>query len=340
MILKKTFFNLTIIVLSLTIQNTYSQNNESKLKWDTAARYDSKAIEHLKKVKGDLGDCFKKDQTLKELNTSFSLYVKAIRELKMAISLEKHQIRKKNGPNVYANKSFINKCGVAIKKIESKRTSVKKYATELKEICDVANRVTSLDINYEELNAAAEEQQRLLNQISEEKSTKKIGCISGDCNKGYAEYRWADGATYKGLWKDGKRNGYGVYNWAKGGVYKGQWKDDNKNGEGTYTSKDNSTLTGIWKDGKIIREQVLEKKIGCVFGDCSSAYGTYIWESGEQYEGEWLNNRRNGVGSNTFTSGVIYYGQWKNDMRHGLGTTISKEGVKKRGTWVNGVYSK
>ncbi len=35
------------------------------------------------------------------------------------------------------------------------------------------------------------------------------------------------------------------------------------------------------------------------------------------YEGEWLNNNREGKGKYTFASGAIYESEWLNDNRNG-----------------------
>ena len=42
---------------------------------------------------------------------------------------------------------------------------------------------------------------------------------------GYGEFKWGDGQSYSGNYKDDKKNGYGVFNWPDGRRYKGLWKD-------------------------------------------------------------------------------------------------------------------
>ena len=35
--------------------------------------------------------------------------------------------------------------------------------------------------------------------------------VSGDCRNGHGKYRWADGKTYEGQWKDDKMHGRGTF---------------------------------------------------------------------------------------------------------------------------------
>ena len=53
---------------------------------------------------------------------------------------------------------------------------------------------------------------------------------------------------------------------------------------------------------------------GCISGNCVNGYGVYVWEDGQQYEGWWKNDKRNGQGTNTYASGRIKKGKWINDV--------------------------
>ena len=100
--------------------------------------------------------------------------------------------------------------------------------------------------------------------------------------------------------------------------------NDNQHGEGSYYAVDGTIKTGIWKDGTYQgKTDVIN---GCIYGDCSSGYGTYVWESGEKYVGNWTNNRRNGQGTNYFVNGERYEGEWKGSLKHGNGADIFANG--------------
>jgi hypothetical protein len=44
------------------------------------------------------------------------------------------------------------------------------------------------------------------------------------------------------------------------------------------------------------------------------------WTTGQQYIGDWKNNKKEGYGIKIYDSKDKYEGYWKNDMRHGKGT--------------------
>ena len=50
----------------------------------------------------------------------------------------------------------------------------------------------------------------------------------------------------------------------------------------------------------------------CISGDCVNGYGTYVWDNGDKYVGEWKNNLFEGQGTYTFANGTAQKGIWKN----------------------------
>ena len=83
----------------------------------------------------------------------------------------------------------------------------------------------------------------------------------------------------------------------------------------------------------------------CVQGDCKNGLGTYLWDrgdkyvgewkmqnmhgfgigtwpNGDRYEGDWVNGQRTGQGKYFYSGGGVYTGEWKNNNRHGEGTMI------------------
>ncbi|MFH0893038.1 MAG: hypothetical protein V2A54_01280 [Bacteroidota bacterium] len=202
---------------------------------------------------------------------------------------------------------------------------------------------------------------------------QKEGCVSGDCENGFGVYvfgsdtDWA-GDKYEGYWKNGKRegkgtytyangskyvgntiankrNGYGVFTWASGDKYEGGWKDGKKHGDGKYYFADGTSKTGTWVED-VYQETTTSdqkvttgKKTGCISGDCSNGFGTYVFESGEKYAGNWKNDERNGKGTNYFASGASYTGEWKDDKKHGQGSyTYKPESTLEKydGTYIAG----
>lgn len=66
-----------------------------------------------------------------------------------------------------------------------------------------------------------------------------------------------------------------------------------------------------------------------------------MWRSGEEeqedvYEGEYLNDKKNGYGRYRWGNGIIYEGHFKNDLKHGEGKIIYENGKVVSHTWNKG----
>lgn len=72
---------------------------------------------------------------------------------------------------------------------------------------------------------------------------------------------------------------------------------------------------------------------GCISGNCTNGYGTYVWESGNRYTGEWENNVIHGHGTYFYASGATYTGQFENGKMNGRGTYTWPNGDSKTGYW-------
>ena len=72
-------------------------------------------------------------------------------------------------------------------------------------------------------------------------------------------------------------------------------------------------------------------------GDCWNGQGTYTWESGDEYVGEWKDGKRHGQGTQTqLILGSKYVGEWKDGVAHGQGTYLFPSGKKYVGEWKDG----
>ncbi len=47
-------------------------------------------------------------------------------------------------------------------------------------------------------------------------------------------YKWSDGRSYEGEWKNNKMDGKGDFSWADGRKYAGEYIDDKKQGYGVF----------------------------------------------------------------------------------------------------------
>ena len=66
-----------------------------------------------------------------------------------------------------------------------------------------------------------------------------------------------------------------------------------------------------------------------------NCFGTYIWDNGDKYVGEWKDDKQHGQGTLTYADGNKYVGEYKDGKRHGQGTFTFADGGKEIGSWEN-----
>ena len=86
--------------------------------------------------------------------------------------------------------------------------------------------------------------------------------------------------------------------------------------------------TYTWNDGSKYVGNWVENKI--------CGFGVYSWLDGRKYEGEWLNNNMHGKGVYTWKDGRRYEGEYRYDKKHGYGTYTWADGRKYEGYWAYG----
>ena len=77
----------------------------------------------------------------------------------------------------------------------------------------------------------------------------------------------------------------------------------------------------------------------CVKGDCYSGSGTFIFNSGAVYTGQFIKGKIQGKGKCEFTNGNIYFGEWKDQFIDGLGTMKFANGDVYIGQFAKGKLS-
>ena len=107
-------------------------------------------------------------------------------------------------------------------------------------------------------------------------STKSdSGCTAGDCQNKYGRYKWSNGDSFTGFFKNGKMHmgtykfttgdkytgmfnssnqfeGMGRFYFADGSYYGGNWKNGKYDGNGYYLDKDKKEKKGIWRNGQLV----------------------------------------------------------------------------------------
>ena len=75
---------------------------------------------------------------------------------------------------------------------------------------------------------------------------------------------------------------------------------------------------------------------GCIEGDCKNGIGSYVWDSGNKYEGIFKNGRRTGQGTYIFANGDKYVGEFLDGKFHGKGRYTYTDGDVYDGQWLMG----
>jgi hypothetical protein len=66
----------------------------------------------------------------------------------------------------------------------------------------------------------------------------------------------------------------------------------------------------------------------CISGDCTNGWGTYKWESGDSYTGQWIGGNRTGLGVYDWQNGAFYYGYFQNGKLEGKGLYLGLDSTQ------------
>lgn len=74
---------------------------------------------------------------------------------------------------------------------------------------------------------------------------------------------------------------------------------------------------------------------GCISGDCDNGFGTWVYPTGDKYEGTWVNMKMHGHGTYFYKNGDVYKGGFKNNKLEGYATFTAHNGDKYVGQYKN-----
>ena len=72
--------------------------------------------------------------------------------------------------------------------------------------------------------------------------------------------------------------------------------------------------------------------------DKKHGFGVFEWESGNRYEGSYIEDERSGYGEMKWMDESTYMGMWDRGIQHGIGVMIFPEGVKRAGMFAGNVF--
>ena len=127
---------------------------------------------------------------------------------------------------------------------------------------------------------------------------------------GHGNYWFPNGNRYEGEWKNGLMHGFGVMYYKTGETYEGEWKDGLEDGKGSLVRLEldgQNRYEGEFKSGK--KEGKVNKFIYSI-----NIQGILRWPNGDQYIGEFTNDKMDGEGRLVCTNGNTYVGMWRNNF--------------------------
>lgn len=78
----------------------------------------------------------------------------------------------------------------------------------------------------------------------------------------------------------------------------------------------------------------------CLSGNCTNGWGTYLFDTGDKYTGEWVGGARTGLGVYDWKSGSFYYGYFQNSKLEGEGFFFGLDSTRDQfGIFHDGVLS-
>lgn len=160
------------------------------------------------------------------------------------------------------------------------------------------------------------------------------GDFADDKLSGYAVISAPDGRKYEGETKDGEKSGLGKLTMSDGSYYYGEFKNDMRNGCGEQHNADGSKYFGTFVDDKRQGTETVTFTLcdGSVYtGKCK-----VIYANGDEYTGDFFNDKKSGSGKYVWADGSSYEGDFAAGVREGTGTYTSASGRTYTGAFKNG----
>ena len=129
------------------------------------------------------------------------------------------------------------------------------------------------------------------------------------------QWRFSNGDTYQGQWRNNRPHGEGRYNTLKGDEYTGQFHNGRFQGQGTFRFANGDLYKGQWEAGLM------------------DGQGEMIYQNGNRYSGEWKAGHRQGKGELVYRSGSFYKGNWAQDEKSGKGYSQYRNGQRHVGEY-------
>ncbi len=138
--------------------------------------------------------------------------------------------------------------------------------------------------------------------------------------EGKGRMLWPNGHRYEGPFKNGLFHGHGRYETPYVWSYEGEFSAGNITGTGTMIYSEDQQYTGELKYGRAQGKGI-----------------QHAW--GNVYEGEFKDDKFNGIGMLTNKNGDVYTGEFEDNLFHGQGTYITSDNRIYTGEFVKGAFT-
>lgn len=155
-------------------------------------------------------------------------------------------------------------------------------------------------------------------------------------------WRFSNGDTYQGTWRNNRPHGEGRYTTLKGDDYSGQFHNGRFQGQGTFRFSNGDVYTGQWENGQISGQGEMKYQNGNRYAGQwkqgkRDGKGELVYRSGSFYKGNWLNDEKSGKGYSQYRNGQRHVGEYASNKPHGYGVQVESTGETYRGTFSRGV---
>ena len=156
------------------------------------------------------------------------------------------------------------------------------------------------------------------------------------------QWRFSNGDTYQGAWRNNRPHGQGRYLTLKGDEYAGTFHNGRFQGEGTFRFSNGDVYQGQWQDGQMHGRGEMKYQNGNVYnGEWAQGVrqgkGELVYRSGSFYKGNWLADEKSGKGYTQYRNGQRHVGEYSNNRPHGYGVQVESDGRTYRGTFSRGL---
>jgi hypothetical protein len=146
--------------------------------------------------------------------------------------------------------------------------------------------------------------------------------------------------SYKGQWKDGKRNGEGIMAYKTANKVYSTFKNNQIDGFTKIINEENDVYQGYFTNGYanghgIIKSSKDASYEGNWLSNNQHGFGYEKWPKGGGYEGEYIEGKKDGIGILSFVQGGSYEGEFENNEMSGIGVFSFVDGRKYVGYWKN-----